>query len=971
MSSGEDMTVAERDSALDPRVGDDTSRALDTRHGTTGTPFTTGTGGSSPTPSGGVKIDRYVLLEPLGTGGMAVVWLAWDPKLRRNVAIKLVKAGGPSGAEHLQARLVREAQALAQVSHPHLVQVHDVGTWRDRVFIAMEYVRGPSLSRWLVTPRRWREVVETIVAAGRGLAAAHDAGLVHRDFKPANVLVADDGRVRVVDFGLARVDGSDLLLEGAEPEALAAEHVLTASLTESGTIMGTPAYMAPEQHTDQEVDARCDQFSLCATLYEGVYGARPFHGDTARALLEAKRAGPPPPPPRAPEVPGWLRHAIARGLSPAPVDRFPSVRVLLHELERGLSGRRRWTAVTAAGVALVGLAALGYGLSANRGAARCEELPPLEAWDAARSTSVHEAFTGVDVAHRDEVLELSITHLDAYATAWSEMQRDACEATHVRGEQSDELLDLRVACLGRRAAELDAVTSLLARADADVIDHAVEMVLGVPPVEVCADAEALRAAVPGPEDPKLASEVEALYAELARANALIDAGKTAEAAELARPLVERARVAGYAPLLAASLLALGIAIEVEDPPAAERHLREAVTAAGEGKDDRLLAEAFTQLLFNVGQVQARYEEALSLAVGAEAAIARAGATPTLRIELEVTLGSIEFGRGRFEEATRRYDRGQALILESGDPDDPRLRTIFNNYGAVMISLGRHEEAREQLVRALGHDRRAYGSHHPYVADPLLNLGNLELERGDGASALARYAEALAILQGVPNQNRRRIAGVLSNAAVAAVHVGDLETATRHGTTALAEMQAIFGPKHPMVAAPLDALGMVAMTKSDLVTAAERFEQAVALLEPLGKQHPNYAMVSVHLGQLRVSQGRLDEGAAVLDTARGALHEALPVEHPAVLSADAAWAEAELDRGHPEVARPLLERVAEHIVEPNDAARAKFALGRALWEGGGDRSRALGLAREARGFYDERGMEVWRERVNAWLVVREG
>jgi tetratricopeptide (TPR) repeat protein/tRNA A-37 threonylcarbamoyl transferase component Bud32 len=926
---------------------------------------------SLATPASGTKVDRYVLLEPLGTGGMAVVYLAYDPKLRRNVAIKLVKAGGPQGAAHLQARLVREAQALAQVSHPHLVQVHDVGTWGDRVFIAMEYVRGPSLSQWLMQRRRWREVVEAVLAAGRGLAAAHDAGLVHRDFKPANVLVGDDGRVRVVDFGLARVESSDAepQPELAEVDPIAAELALTGHLTESGTIMGTPAYMAPEQHEDEVVDARSDQFSLCATLYEAVYGLRPFRGDTARSLLAAKRAGPPPPPPRGPEVPGWLRQAIARGLSPAPADRFPSVHALLHALERGLVDRRRTLAVGTTGVSLLAVGALGYSLSADHVASRCEGLPALVAWDEARSQAVHEAFAAIDVAHRDEVLELAGKHLDARADAWSTMQRDACEATHVRGEQSGELLDLRVACLGRRAVELDAVTSLLAQADADVIDHAVELVLKLPPLEVCADADSLRAAVARPEDPAIAAEVEAAYVELARANALATAGKTTEAAGLLHPLVERVRAFGYAPLRAESLLLLGDVLETEDPAAAERSLREAVVAAGEGKDDRLVAVTFTQLVFNVGQLQTRHEEALSLLVGAEAAVARAGATLTLRIELETAIGAVEFGRGRFEEATRRYDRAQALVLESGDPDDPRLRTIFNNHGAVMLSLGRLDEAREQLLRALEHNRRAFGPHHPYVADPLLNLGNLELEGGNGASALARYREALTILQGVPNQNRRRIANVLSNATAAAVHVGDVEAAERYGSKARTEMIEVFGPDHPNVAAPLDGLGMAALVRGDLTTSAQHFARAVALLEPLGKQHPNHAMVSVHLGQVRVSQGRFDEGAAVLDAARGVLHAALPAEHPAVLAADAAWAEAELERGHPEVARPLLERVTERITEPNDAARFAFALARALARTGGDRSRALALARDAEAFYAERGLRSWQDGVAAWIAAQ--
>lgn len=957
-------------------TGDDPTRVLQEDTSATSTRAARSTGLSTPSdepavgegPSAGVRIDRYVLLEPLGAGGMAVVWLAWDPKLRRNLAIKLVKAGGPAGAAHLQTRLLREAQALAQVSHPHLVQVHDVGTWSDRVFIAMEYVRGPSLARWLAPRPPWREVVEVVLAAGRGLAAAHAAGLVHRDFKPANVLVADDGRVRVVDFGLARAEGIEPAPDVAMSDAFAAADALTASITESGTVMGTPAYMAPEQHTEDTVYARCDQVSLCATLYEGVYGVRPYRGATGRELLEAKLAGPPPPPARGPEVPGWLRHTIARGLAPVPAARFDSVHALLLALERGLSARRR-RRLTAAIASPLAVAGLGYALSLERPAARCGELPALAAWDDTRRAAVQTAFASVDVPHRDEVLELVAGRLDAHAAAWSAMQRDACEATHVRGEQSGELLDLRVACLGRRASELEAVTGLLADADADVVDHAMDLVLALPPLEVCADADALRAAIPRPEDPALAAEVEGVFAELAQAAALDRAGRTKAAIDRLHPLVERARGLGYPPLLAQSLMQLGSVLDTEDPVAAERSLREAIVAAAEGKDDRLVAEAFTQLVFNVGQAQASHDEAISLLVGAEAAVARAGAAPVLRIELEVTIGSVEFSGGRFEEAARRYDRAQALILEAGDPDDPRLRAILNNHGAVMISLGRLDEARAQLLRALEHNRRAFGPHHPYVADPLLNLGNLELERGHGANALAHYGEALAILQGVPNQNRRRIASVRSNAAVAAVYVGDLDTATRYGTQSLTEMEAMFGPEHPLLAAPLDALGMVATARGDLDAAALRFERAVAVLGSLGKQHPNYAMVSVHLGQLRASQGRLDEGAEVLDSARATLREVLPAEHPAVQAVDAAWAEVELERGRPTVALPLLERVTERLTGPEDRARAELALARALVETGGDRERALALARRSQAFYAERGPPRELERVDAWLAAQ--
>jgi eukaryotic-like serine/threonine-protein kinase len=918
-------------------------------------------------PGSGTKVGRYVLLEPLGTGGMAVVYLAYDPKLRRNVAIKLLRPQRSHDAQD-QARLVREAQALAQVSHPNLVQVHDVGTWGDGVFMAMEYVRGPSLAQWLIQRPRWRVGLHAVLAAGHGLAAAHAAGLVHRDLKPANVLMGDDGRVRLVDFGLARIEASD------EPEsvgldAIRSSLVLASAVTEIGMVMGTPAYMAPEQHTGDEVDARSDQFSLCATLYEVVHGQRPFRGDTTRALLEAKLHGPSPPA-RA-KVPAWLRRALARGLAPVPADRFPSVQALLDELERGLGPRRRRRlAIAGALGSVVVVAAVGYALlSARAPDERCEP-PPLAGWDEARREAVGAAFTAVDLPHGSELLELVTARLDERAAAWVAMQRDACEATHVRGEQSDELLDLRTACLKRRATELDAGTALLSHADADVIGHAVELVDELTPMAVCANAEALRAAVPSPEDPRVADEVEALQAELASVQALNFAGKKSDATELAQHLLERARATGYAPLRAEILLELGRALDARDPSATEPYLREAITAAAEGHDDRLQATAWIELVTSVGQLQGRHAEALSLVVGAEAAVVRSGDDPNQRADLEATVGTIEHGRGRFELAIHRYERAQAIILASHGAEDPRLRIILNNHGVVMLSLGRLEEAREQFQHGLEHARSAFGPHHPYVADSLLNLGNVELERGRGTSALEFLEQALAILRGVPDQDRRRIAQVLSNLAVASIQAGDLDAAHEHALHARAELEVMHGPDYPLVAAPIDSLGLIAMARGDLPLAALYFEEAVALLErTVGKQHPNHALVATHLGQLQVSQGRVEEGAATLDAARQVLRGALEAEHPAVLAVDAAWAEAELERGHAEVARPLLERVTERVADPTDKARFAFALARAVVATGGDRDRALALARRAEAFYAERGLTTWQQQVSAWLAAR--
>ncbi|MBC8071802.1 MAG: serine/threonine protein kinase, partial [Deltaproteobacteria bacterium] len=279
----------------------------------------------------GEFIGRYRVRERIGEGGMGVVYAAEDPELGRVVAIKLLRPVHGDEAELQQRRMLREAQALARVSHRNLVMVFDVGSRQGRVWIAMEYVAGDTLEMWLGRERRtWAEIVDVFVEAGRGLAAVHAAGLVHRDFKPGNVIVRKDGTVQVLDFGLAARAG-----EREEPQRVptAADlDVLAATLTTTGAFMGTPAYMAPEQFLMRPTDGRADQFSLCVALYEALYGHRPFKGQDLAQLMAATLEGLPGLPAEMPGLPLAVRQVIARGMSREPDDRFPDMDALLHAL---------------------------------------------------------------------------------------------------------------------------------------------------------------------------------------------------------------------------------------------------------------------------------------------------------------------------------------------------------------------------------------------------------------------------------------------------------------------------------------------------------------------------------------------------------------------------------------------------------------------------------------------------------------
>ena len=329
---------------------------------------------ASPAPTflaRGQTIGRYVIVECLGVGGMGVVYSAWDPKLDRKLAIKLVRVKqGASGGTRGRNRLLREAQALARVRHPNVITVHDVGAHEGRVFVAMEFVEGITLQQWLERrpERPYRELLDIFLQAGRGLAAAHRAGIVHRDFKPENVMIGSDGRVLVLDFGIARGpwasddEPSGVGEQDTSVEDLGPSERVEDGMTRPGGVVGTPGYMSPEQRRRRPLDGRSDQFSFCVALWEALAGEHPFTGGTARARYESILAGPC----IVPRVPRAIVRALSRGLSPEPADRFPSLDTLLDLLAKPMPRRRTAaeqgrTLLTAAGLALT--FALGLGLA--------------------------------------------------------------------------------------------------------------------------------------------------------------------------------------------------------------------------------------------------------------------------------------------------------------------------------------------------------------------------------------------------------------------------------------------------------------------------------------------------------------------------------------------------------------------------------------------------------------------------------
>jgi serine/threonine protein kinase len=347
----------------------------------------------------GATVGRYVLVSEIGAGAMGVVWSAHDPELERHVAVKVLR---PELADRdARSRMMREARAMARLAHPNVVAVYDVGDHGEQVFVAMELVPGATLAKWLATPRTRAEIVARFIDAGRGLAAAHEQGLVHRDFKPENVLVGQDGRVRVTDFGLARRSSFAPLLTETEPDGSRLAHAALASLTRTGAFAGTPAYMAPEQLMGRPATARTDQFSFCVALYEALYGERPFAASTFEELVAnvlGNRVRPAPP---STSVPPRLRRILLRGLEVDPARRHPSVGALLDAISGTVkTGARRGRTVfiATAGVIVVAVALVPLSIRSARVASAETSAIPLASRTDAPPASGGSATTRVTAA---------------------------------------------------------------------------------------------------------------------------------------------------------------------------------------------------------------------------------------------------------------------------------------------------------------------------------------------------------------------------------------------------------------------------------------------------------------------------------------------------------------------------------------------------------------------------------------------
>ena len=811
----------------------------------------------------GATVGRYVILNLVGRGGMGEVYAAYDPQLDRKVALKLLHetAAREAAARTARQRLLREAKAIARLSHPNVVVVHDAGAiddpvHGDRVFLAMEFIEGETLAAWLAAaPHSWRAIRDVFAAAGEGLAAAHEAGLVHRDFKPQNVMVGRDGSVRVMDFGLAS-DSSVVEERDAAPldlaDAGAPPTSRTVALTGTGVLLGTPLYMAPEQFMARATDARTDQFSFCVALYEALYGERPFTSESFSALLEAVVGGHVREPGQKARVPSFLRKLLLRGLETEPAARYPTMRGLLDVLRHDPIRRRRTFAMGAAMALVALIAAVGMQRLATRGQRMCggaaEKLAGI--WELGdhgdRREAIHRAFLGTGRAFAEETWTHVSKVLDDYCRRWTGMYTDTCEATHVRGDQSAEVLDLRMTCLEGPRGSLKALTDVLSRTNAAVLVEAVNAAQALPPLERCADVPALRTVVPPPADAKTRARVTELRGHLAEVKALTDTGQWPAASRKAGPLVEAARAVGYEPLVAEALAAQSwLEVQTGESAAAAKTLEAEVWAALAARRDDLAAEAAAQAMAMAGYFLARHDEAERWEKLAEALLRRLGpGHDRTAAWLYQDRGNVRIREGNNQSALSDFEQALSLKQKVLAPNHPDIAISLLSIAAVQNELGNHEAALVAADKAVEIYRDAYGSESPQVAHP---LG----DRGESYELLGRYPEAERDLRMTVDLSAQWV-----------------------------------GADHPWTAYPLTALGKTLILEHHFHEALPILERALRIREKSELNAELVAETRFALARARWELGQDRAGALALAEAARETYRKMPAEAKHAAEVDA-------------------------------------------------------------------------------------
>ncbi|MEM6996774.1 MAG: serine/threonine-protein kinase, partial [Myxococcota bacterium] len=869
----------------------------------------------SSTP--GAKIGRFTILERIGSGGMGVVYAAHDPDLERRIAIKVLK--GPGVSDSARSRVRREAQAIARIKHPNVIHVYETGNHEGELYLAMEHIQGETLGAWLARePRSLPEVLAAFRGAGQGLAAAHAVDVMHRDFKPDNVLVDRHDEVHVLDFGLARGASASGELPPSQPNLEDRDETLLDSpLTATGTVMGTPAYMAPEQALGETTTPQVDQFSFCVALWEAVYGVRPFASHEGKNLLAALRSGcPPDPPPADRKVPRQLAQLLHRGLSHAPEDRYASMDELLADMppDPSVGRRRRRLGASLAGLGAIAIAGTYYA-AREQAAVDCHAEASQQisgVWDDATRERLRARFSSRGRTFSDTAWTNTAALLDEEVEQWTVAQVATCEAMTRQQNSNPRVLEKR-ACLQRRLAQLQTTISILVDGEATLLDEAAPFLAGLDSVSDCEDPELARRVLHLPDDPDDAREVQAVRIIGAEARAHAIASNVGKATTLFEQTVERAKAVAYPPLVAETMLGLGRHLVAVDPTRAETILRETINVAAAAHHDGAAADAWLALILLVGRVQQRGDEAMAMLPGAQFAIQQAGNDAQRRATLLSYWGEVEAARANFDASDAKFAEALDTLQKAGLDRGLLLAQVLTRWSGLALERHQHQRALDLGQRALEIEQSVRGRGHPSSLATLANLGGANLQLGHLEQARKRYNEMLEAWGSTQPDEDRYVAFGLDNLAIVDQREGKLDDALRRHLRALKIRERVLPPGHTEIGASHHNVGLTAMLSGDQETARRHYGLAVETHErSLGRSHPHTARAVAAVGTVDLAEGRHAE-------ARAALTEALPVMQKAfgrdatdVLEVELDLAQLEHLEGRPEAALKQFEGLEPRI-----------------------------------------------------------
>ncbi|MEZ4402510.1 MAG: serine/threonine-protein kinase [Kofleriaceae bacterium] len=961
---------------------------------------------ASPAARLGSRVGRYLLEDELGRGGMGVVYAAFDPELDRRIAIKVLRSRSAEGTEG-RARLQREAQALAKLDHPNVVAVYDVGAVGSDVFVAMELATGGTL-RSFQRGRPWREIVRAYIAAGRGLAAAHAAGLIHRDFKPDNVLVGGDGGMRVTDFGLVR--SADRLeaapLASTGPAAAAPGPGST--LTEAGAVMGTPIYMAPEQMVAGPIGPAVDQFAFAVALWQALHRETPFAAadlPTRHRQIVAGELRPA----RAREVTPRVQRALVRALAADPSARWPTLTGLLDELEAAVARRRPGAAIVVGGAAVTLAGVAAAALWGRAAAAPCAgaDAAGVGLWSTRRA-AVERAFAATGAPYAAASFGFLDQRLADLERTWRLAARASCADTRVHHTQSPALRDQRDACLAVRRQRAVAVIERLTKVEPAAVADVASLAREVPRLDDCTDPEVLAGLAPRPREPAAAAALTALEARLVT---LDDA--RAAAADVDAAVDEGARLA-YPPVQAEALMVRARhAIGAGEFTRARKDLVDAAAAATRGGDRARLADAYLELLALDGDERGDLDAAASWSELAAAAVDALGRPPGKRAQLALSQAALARAKGDPGPAIDQLQGALALadvdadtrraltvelavaLTDAGDyaqadatlaalepevaatlgADHPSTLTVRYNRARLNYLRGDYATGITALTDVLAARERVLGPDHPAVASTLEALAACENKSGRSQAALGHFQRAVDILRAQRGPEHPDTLSALSDLAGAYSHLNDHGRALTINQELLAVRERTLGADHIDVGVSLVNTAIEAKHAGQLDLATTYQARALAIFEQaLGADHPNVAVTLINYGETLRAADRLAEADAAFVRAGEILDRAFGSDHILLAHVWYGRGMVALAAGRAAAAVGWLERAVARRAgdgqDPNEQAEAELGLAKALVAARRDRARAVELARHAIATWGAAGSGFDRERAaaEAWLAT---